>query len=33
MGDIETTYVSYLVPQEITPDQKYLALTNAGFYY
>ena len=33
VGDIETTYVSYLVPQEITPDQKYLALTNAGFYY
>lgn len=33
VGNTETTYISYLVPQETTPSQKYLALTNAGFYY
>lgn len=33
-GEIGTTYVSFLAEQkEITADQKYTALTNAGFYY
>lgn len=32
--DIGTTYVSFLSEQkEVTADQKYTALTNAGFYY
>lgn len=32
-GDSATTYVSYLVAQETTPEQKNQALTNIGFYY
>lgn len=32
-GDSATTYVSYLVAQETTPEQKKQALTNIGFYY
>ncbi len=33
-GEVGTTYVSFLAEQkEITADQKYTALTNAGFYY
>lgn len=33
-GDVGTTYVSFLAEQkEVTTDQKYTALTNAGFYY
>ncbi len=33
-GEIGTTYVSFLSPQtEVTSDQKYTALTNAGLYY
>lgn len=32
--EVGTTYVSFLTKQkEITADQKYTALTNAGFYY
>lgn len=33
-GEVGTTYVSFLAEQkEVTTDQKYTALTNAGFYY
>ena len=33
-GEVGTTYVSFLAEQkEVTADQKYTALTNAGFYY
>lgn len=33
-GEVGTTYVSFLAEQkEVTADQKYIALTNAGFYY
>lgn len=33
-GEVGTTYVSFLTEQkEVTADQKYTALTNAGFYY
>lgn len=33
-GEVGTTYVSFLAEQkEVTTDQKYKALTNAGFYY
>lgn len=32
-GDSTTTYVSYLVAQKTTPEQKKQALTNIGFYY
>lgn len=33
-GEVGTTYVSFLTEQkEVTPDQKYTALTNAGLYY
>lgn len=27
------SYLSFMVEQELTPEQKYLTLTNAGFYY
>lgn len=33
LGEASTTYVSFLSPQKATPDQKLIALTNAGFYY
>lgn len=34
VGEVGTTYVSFLAEQkEVTTDQKYTALTNAGFYY
>lgn len=33
LGEIGTTYVSFLTPQKVTSDQKLMALTNAGFYY
>ena len=33
LGEVGTTYVSFLSPQEVTSDQKLMALTNAGFYY
>lgn len=33
-GEVGTTYISFLAEQkEVTTDQKYTALTNAGFYY
>lgn len=32
-GEIGTTYVSFLAPQEVTPEQKYQALQNIGFIY
>lgn len=32
-GDSSTTYVSYLIEQETTSEQKNRALTNIGFYY
>jgi len=34
IGEVGTTYVSFLTEQkEITPNQKYTALTNIGLYY
>lgn len=33
LGEVGTTYVSFISPQEVTSDQKLMALTNAGFYY
>ena len=33
LGEIGTTYVSFLAPQDVTSDQKLMALTNAGLYY
>ena len=33
LGEVGTTYVSFLSPQEVTSDQKLIALTNAGLYY
>lgn len=33
LGEIGTTYVSFLAPQDVTSDQKLTALTNAGLYY
>ena len=32
-GDVGTTYVSFLGPQEISSDGKHIALTNIGFIY
>lgn len=32
-GEIGTTYVSFLAPQKVTPEQKYQALQNIGFIY
>lgn len=32
-GEIGTTYVSFLGPQETTPEQKHTALQNIGFLY
>ena len=31
--DSDTTYISYMVEQKTTAEQKYQALTNIGFYY
>lgn len=33
VGEIGTTYVSFMGEQQITPDQKYTALKNIGFIY
>ena len=33
LGEVGTTYVSFLAPQDVTSDQKLMALTNAGLYY
>ena len=33
LGEVGTTYVSFLAPQNVTSDQKLMALTNAGLYY
>ena len=33
LGEVGTTYVSFLALQEVTVDQKQMALTNIGFYY
>ena len=33
LGEIGTTYVSFQAPQDVTSDQKLMALTNAGLYY
>ena len=33
LGEIGTTYVSFMAPQDVTSDQKLMALTNAGLYY
>lgn len=33
LGEVGTTYVSFLSPQDVTSDQKLMALTNAGLYY
>lgn len=33
VGEVGTTYVSFLQAQEVTADQKLMALTNAGFFY
>lgn len=32
-GKVGNTYVSFLAPQQSTPDQKYQALQNIGFFY
>ena len=31
--DSDTTYISYMIEQKTTAEQKYQALTNIGFYY
>ena len=33
LGEVGTTYVSFLAPQDVTSDQKLMALTNVGLYY
>lgn len=33
LGEVGTTYVSFLAEQETTPEQKYQALQNIGFVY
>jgi len=33
LGEIGTTYVSYVGIQEVTVDEKFTALSNIGFFY
>lgn len=33
LGEVGTTYVSFMAVQEVQPEQKLMALTNAGFFY
>lgn len=33
IGEVGNTYVSFLAPQDSTPDQKHQALENIGFFY